>query len=307
MVPVKLKKRSLVKYIAMTSEFKRDFILNAWIGRLSCFIFLALLFSINHLCWADSLAVIGIKYRRADEVVPMVKNLLSQDGTVTVDRRTNSLIISDEEESIHNVRAFLENYDKPIQQVSVHVRFEEIRSEEGRSVSEDARISGNGWSVSTGGKTDDGVDIRVRGGKKDIKGDAEYFIRVASGSPAYILAGKEIPYTEKWLYLCKRYARVTESVMFQHINTGFEVVPVAMGDRVSIDITPRISYEVPGREPGIIRFTRASTRLLPPMDQWVVIGGTSETDNEVIAAILEAGTHTQNSKLTISLKVIKDQ
>ena len=99
---------------------------------------------------------------------------------------------------------------------------------------------------------------------------------------------------------------MTESVVFHHINTGFEVVPVVMGDRVSIDITPQISYEVAGREPDVIRFTRASTSLLVPMDQWVAIGGTSETDNEVIAAILKVGTHTQNSELTISIKVIKD-
>jgi len=308
-MPVKLKKRSLNKYMVMTNELKRDFFQyfsKAWIGRFTCFIMLILLFSIVHLCWADSIAVIEIKYRRADEVVPMIRSLLSQDGTVTVDRRTNSLIISDEEDSIHKARIFLEDYDKPIRQVSVHVRFKEIRSEEGGAVSADARVSGNGWSVSTGGKTDDGVDVRVRGGKKHRRSDSEYFIRVASGSPAYILTGEEIPYTEKWLYLCRRYARVRESVVFQRIDTGFEVVPVVMGDRVSIDITPRISHEVSGRKPGIIRFTRASTSLLVPMDQWVAIGGTSETDNEVISAILEAGTHSQNSKLTISLKVIKD-
>lgn len=270
---------------------------------LLCGCFLFLFYSI---CIADNVAVIEVKYRRADEVAPMVKNMLTQEGTITVDQRTNSLVISDTEEAIQKVRAFIEGYDKPIQQVTVHVRFHEVRSEEGGSVSADARTSGKHWSVSSGGKTTDGVDVKVRGGKNSRRGQSEYFIRAASGSPAYILAGQEIPYTDRWLYLCRRYARVTESVVFHKIESGFEVVPVVMGDRVSIDITPRISYEVPGREPGIIRFTRASTSLQIPINEWITIGGNSETDNEVIAAILETGAHSQNSTLVISLKVISD-
>jgi type II secretory pathway component HofQ len=278
--------------------------LPSWIVKFTRFVFIAFLVSIIQLCWADSLAVIEIKYRRADEVVPMVRPLLSSDGTVTVDKRTNSLIISDSEESIRKVRVFLENHDKPIQQVTVYVRFREIRSENGGTVSADARLSGDEWNVSTGEKTEDGVDIKVRGGKKDRRSDSEYFVRVASGSPAYILAGKEIPYTERWLYLSRQYARASESVVFQKMDTGFEVIPVVMGDRVSIDITPRISYDAPGRAPGIIYFTRASTNVFVGMDQWVTIGGTSEADNEVMTEILEAGARTRNSKLSISLKVI---
>jgi type II secretory pathway component GspD/PulD (secretin) len=269
-----------------------------------CIFFIVSFLSI---CMADSVAVIEVKYRRADEVVPMVKNLISQDGTVTVDQRTNSLIISDSEDSIQKIKTFLDNYDKPIQQVTVHVRFNEVRSEKGGSVSADAHVSGKGWSASTGGKTTNGVDVRVRGGDESRKSRSEYFIRAASGSPAYILAGQEIPYTDRWLYLCRRYARVTESVVFHKIESGFDVVPVVMGDSVSIDITPRISYEVPGREPGIIRFTRASTSLQIPMNEWVTIGGTSETDNEVITAILETGAHSQSSRLAISLKVVSDK
>jgi len=258
-------------------------------------------------CIADRVAVIEIKYRRADEVLPMVRNMLSPDGTVTADQRTNSLIISDNEESIQKVESFLETYDKAIRQVTVHVRFDEVRSEKGGGVSADARASGKHWSVGTGGKKDDGVDVRVHGGQETARSNSEYFVRVASGSPAYILAGEKIPYTSKWMYLCRKYGHVTETVTYQNIDSGFEVVPVVMEDRVSIDIIPRISYQVPGSEPGIIRFTRASTSIVAPLDEWITIGGTAETDNEVITAILEAGARSQNSRLNISLKVMADQ
>lgn len=266
-----------------------------------------MLVALSAICLAGDIAVIEIKYRRADEVVPMVQNLLSPEGTVTVDQRTNSLIISDEEDSIQRIKTFLEDYDKPIQQVTVHVRFNEVRSETGGSVSADARASGKDWSVSTGGKTKDGVDVRLKGSDEYRTSASEYFIRVASGSPAYISTGKEIPYTEKWLYLSRRYARLTETVVFQNVDTGFDVVPVVMGDKVSIDIIPRISNEMSDEGAGVIRFARASTSLMVPMNQWVTIGGSEETDNEVIAAILEAGTDSQNSKLTISLKVLNEQ
>jgi len=266
----------------------------------------AFLLVLPSVCKADGVAVIEIKYRHADEVVPIVQRLLSPEGTVTVDQRTNSLIISDDEAFIQKVQSFLDEYDKPIRQVTVYVRFNDTRSDGGGSVSADGRVSGDGWSVSTDERTDDGVDVRIRGGQEKRRSQSEHFVRVASGSPAYIWVGKEIPYTQQWVNLRRRYARVSESVVFHSIKTGFEVVPVVMGDRVSIDITPLFSYDISGGTPGMIRFIQASTSVLAAMNEWITIGGSSGMDNEVIAAILEAGTRTQSSAQTISLKVMSE-
>ena len=48
---------------------------------------------------AKEVAVIKIQYRRAAELVPVVQSLLSDDGSVTVSQRVNSLVIVDTPEA----------------------------------------------------------------------------------------------------------------------------------------------------------------------------------------------------------------
>ena len=81
-----------------------------------------------------------------------------------------------------------------------------------------------------------------------------------------------------------------------------EVKPVVAGDRVHIEIVPRISYEEAGQR-GIIRFTEASTRLSIHRGRWTTIGGSSETTNEVIRDILSSGSTDKRSTLCLSLMV----
>ena len=44
---------------------------------------------------ANEVAVIKVKYRKAAELVPMVRSLLSSGGSVTVSERVNSLVVVD--------------------------------------------------------------------------------------------------------------------------------------------------------------------------------------------------------------------
>ena len=84
---------------------------------------------------AKEVAVIRVKYRWASEMLPIVQSMLSSQGTVTVSQRINSLIIVDNQEFIQRVRAYLEQFDKPVEQVKIHVRFYERRTNAAGSVS----------------------------------------------------------------------------------------------------------------------------------------------------------------------------
>ena len=134
--------------------------------------------------------------------------------------------------------------------------------------------------------------------------ESEYFINVMSGSWAYILVGKEIAYTEYWGDLCRRYGRgCAQGVVFRRIESGMDVKPIIMGNRADIEIVPRISGMDPKGREDIIRFTAASTHLSAPLGEWVTIGGTSSTSNEVMKALLERGSAGRSSALSISMMV----
>ena len=77
---------------------------------------------------AADVAVIRIKYRWASEVLPIVQSMLSPEGTVTASQRINSLIIVDRPDAIQRVRNYLDVFDKPLEQVRIHVRLQENRA-----------------------------------------------------------------------------------------------------------------------------------------------------------------------------------
>jgi type II secretory pathway component GspD/PulD (secretin) len=246
--------------------------------------------------------VYPMQYRTAAEALPMVQPLLSPEGRAVADARTNALLVVDDEETIQRVREFLQGFDKLGKQVRIRVRFDESGARERTSVEGRARASGEDWSVSAGRPTrKDGVEVRVQDRSRTQQGSSEFFVTVVSGSAAYIMVGQDILYTQRWVELTRRYARITESVTIQRIETGFEVMPVILKDHVDIEITPRITHGGPGLR--VIHFTEASTRLMAPIGQWVTMGGASQQSNEVIKAVLEAGRGERSSVTAVSLLV----
>ena len=252
---------------------------------------------------AGDVAVIRIKYRWASEVLPIVQSMLSPGGTVTVSKRINSLIIVDSPDSIQRVRNYLDVFDKPFEQVRIHVRFYENRADAAGAVSARGKVSGDNVSAATGGKKKDGVDLSLKSRSRSQSSFSEFFVFATSGQPAFIQAGNEIPYKERWSDYTRRYSAGGAAVMFQTVETGFEVTPTTAGDLVHLKIVPRAAYGE-GRE-AIIRFYGAQTEISTSYGRWVEIGGTSSHSNDVINEILSRGNETNRSSMSMSLMVEK--
>jgi hypothetical protein len=250
---------------------------------------------------ADEMAVIKVNYRGAADILPLVQDLLTSEGKASVDTRTNSLIVVDTAESLAKIEAFVASMDKPTEQVRVRFRFQEAGVSTNRDIEASGTIGGGGLSVTTGGDTRPGVHVRAQDTRVNRRGNTESFISVMSGSSAYLWVGKDIPYTERWVYLTHHYAHVVETVKFQRVETGFEVRPIVTGNNVHIEIVPRISSFDQGEQ--VVRLTEASTTLSVPKGQWVTIGGTSAQSNEVFRDILSYGSSSTNSTLSMSLMV----
>ena len=246
--------------------------------------------------------VVTLRYRSPGEVMQIVRPMLSHDGKISADERSYTLIIVDSEEAIARIMQSLAVIDRPVRQATVRVRFQESGQQEQRSVSGGGRVSGEYGSVSAGRgpRTRDGVDVRAQDRSVTRDGSSEYFINALSGSWAYIRVGQDIPYTTRWSDLCRRYGR---TVVFQRIETGFDVKPVIRENMADVEIVPRISEMGSDGRPGGVQFAEASTQVQVPLGQWVTIGGSDQSASEVLRAILEAGSSRQSSVLSIQLLV----
>lgn len=251
---------------------------------------------------ADVVEIIQIRYRSAPDALRIVEKLLTRDGSVTMDERTNSLVVRDSEESVGRIIKIIETFDKAVEQAKIRVRFNENESDSGRLVSAGGSLRGKNREISSG-KKKNGVEVRVEDIDKSRQTGSEYFVTVASGSPAYIVTGKSIPYREKWVRIGGKHAIAGDSVHFEKIETGIEITPVITGEHADIRIVPRISDG--GQEGGIIRFSEASTRMTVPLGKWVTIGGVDQKENEVLNAVLEKGSGTHDSFFSISIMIEK--
>ena len=256
---------------------------------------------LGSVCMAKDVAVIRIKYRWARELAPIVQSMLSPDGSVTVSERVNSLVIVDSPDAIQRVRAYLDHFDKPLEQVRIRVRFYEQRSGEAGSVSARGRVSGDDWHAATGGRRKDGADISVKEGRRHRTNFSEHSVIAAAGQAAYIIAGKEIPYHDRWPDLSRRYGSAVNTVIFQVVETGFEVIPTIFQDNVLIRIVPRMAYD--DDKDTVVRFYGAQTEVTVPFGRWVEIGGVVDQKNEVIKEILSRGRNDQTTSMSMSLLV----
>lgn len=66
-----------------------------------------------------------VNYATADELTPQVEGLLSPRGSVSVDKRTNTLIIKDIAENLTAIRALVGNLDAEVPQVLIEARIVE--------------------------------------------------------------------------------------------------------------------------------------------------------------------------------------
>jgi len=69
--------------------------------------------------------LLPVNYAGAAELIPQVQGLLSTRGTVTVDQRTNTLIIKDIAQNLQSIRTLVETLDSQVPQVLIEARIVE--------------------------------------------------------------------------------------------------------------------------------------------------------------------------------------
>jgi len=248
--------------------------------------------------------VIPLRFRSAAEVEDMVRGMLSADGRLSVDQRTNVLLITDKIERIEQIKNILARIDQPARMVKIRLRFHEADSSRAGKFSGSARISGDNWEITTGPEGGKGkTKILLSDQTRARSGEEEFFVQVESGTSAYLKVGEEIPFQESWRGLCEKYGDHHGAFGFKKVESGIEVKPIIAGDRVILEVTPIIAYREKGQERGVIRFSKASTKLNLQLGQWVTLGSSRSKGNEVVRRILERGSEKNDRRIVISLKV----
>jgi len=255
--------------------------------------------------------VITLKYRTAEQVMPLLRPLLDKTGTMT--GLQNQLVVRTSPANLNDLKKVLATIDAMPRQLLITVR-------------QDAAVDRERSEVQAGGRIVTGVGSVVvgdapRGGESGLRGRLDntralsedrsaQSIQVLEGNSAYIQFGQSVPVAQpqvtRTMINGKPVDRVSNNVDYRDAQTGFHVLPRLAGDRVTLEISPqRDTFAAPVQNlpAGSVNTQRAATTVSGRLGEWMEIGGVAQSATNQQTVILGSTRETSSDNRRILVKV----
>lgn len=281
--------------------------------RLACFT-AALLFVLQAAAAPGDIHVITLKHRPAQELISVIRPLLDPaDAVSAMDYR---LLIRTSPQRLANVERVVQQLDVAQRNLTLTVR--QGSQAENRDMSQglsgevdigrDARITlprgtnDDRGAVIEGQSGDARLRYQTRAERSSASDNRTQTLRVQDGKPAYIRLGQSVPHVKRIISLSGRQLAISQGVEYQNVVTGFEVLPRVQGERVQLEITPRLS-SLADPASGLANFQELRTTVNVRLGEWIDLGGISGAGENVRRAIVESATAGSTEQRSVWLKV----
>lgn len=259
---------------------------------------------------AEETRIIQLKHRPAGEIIPLIRPLLGpEDALSGMDYR---LIVRTSDRNLKELERLLAQLDVAQRQlrITVEQRVADDRditthAVEGEvQIGDKARIKLPEKSSNNRGLVVQKDNLRLRTDQRTTAGRNEttQTVMALDGQRASIRIGQSVPHVKEILALGPRHVLISQDIELQDITTGFDVLPRVHGDRVRMEITPRLSTL---RDPatGLADFQELATTVEVKLGEWIDLGMILGHRNEVDRAILESAATESGERRTIRLKI----
>lgn len=239
---------------------------------------------------AQSLEIIQLRNRPADQVIPVIQPLLEQGGSVT--GSGFQLFVRAGPANLAQIKQVVANLDRPPRQLVIYVKQDAegvgTRAAAGASV----RLAPGDSRVSAG------IEDRTVG----TRDNAAQQVRAQEGVPAYIAAGTSTPLPTSTVTRTVNGVVVQQSVTPREISSGFYVTPRVNGDTVFLDISTQ--RQTPGNlGPGSADSSRISSTVSGRLGAWIELGGVSQSRSADASGIGSRISSTDASSRSVYVKV----
>ena len=259
---------------------------------------------------AEEMRVIQLKHRPAGEIIPLIRPLLGpEDALSGTDYR---LIVRTSDRNLKDIERLLAQLDVAQRQlrITVEQRVADDRDTTSHSVEGEVKIGDKARiklpenSSDNRGLVVQKDNLRFRTGQRTTTGrnEATQTVMTLDGQRASIRIGQSVPHVKQILALGRRQILIAQGIELQDVTTGFDVLPRVHGDRVRMEITPRLSTL---RDPatGLADFQELSTTVEVRLGEWIDLGTILGHRNEIDRAILESAATESGERRTIRLKI----
>ena len=236
------------------------------------------------------LEMISLQYRNSDEIIPILRPLVAEGGSLT--GMNDQLIIKSTEENIAQIKDILVGIDKAARRLLITVRQDidgSINTQEhgvsGRYSTGDVSISSNNRrrddrGLVVGIEDDDGNNLRYRNlnTRSNIDDKNTFQVQTLDGKAAYIQTGQQVPVASSNAYVTRGGVVVQDTIDYHDVSSGFYVLPRVNGDRVTLSVSPQLSRVQPN-QPATFEVQNAETTTVGRLGEWLQIGGVNQHFN----------------------------
>jgi type II secretory pathway component GspD/PulD (secretin) len=258
---------------------------------------------------AAGLEVIQLRNQTAEELIPVIRPLLGNEGVVT--GSGYKLIIRAPAQRVEEVRNLIAEIDRPIQQLVISVRQERQSEHASERSGISGNIGGNDGRIVFGQpgrgdmtmqyRHDDDV-VRAQIGEREasLNDNISQQVRAMSGKPAYISVGVSRPLPGQQITATPGGIVRTYSTNYDHVTSGFYVTPKVNGNRVTLEISTQ--RQQPTRGYGVDS-SHLSTIVSGNIGEWIALGGSDESSMRSSSRWFDQRNSTQQDLRGISVRV----
>jgi type II secretory pathway component GspD/PulD (secretin) len=211
-----------------------------------------LLLAISASALADT-QVLPLNNRTSDELLPVARNFLGQDGRVSA--YGNQLVVNAAPDKIDALRNLLSQLDVAAKRLLISVD------------TSDSNNSGtNGYSVNGQGQ---GRVINY--GTANRTGGVQQ-VQASEGVPALIQVGESVPLTTTQPDV---YGRPQMQTQYRNVTQGFYVTASVTGDTVHLNISTN-NDRVSERSPDVVKVQSTDTQVSGRLGEWITLAGINE-------------------------------
>jgi hypothetical protein len=275
--------------------------LSSWLRRGAL---LWLLAAIASFARADSLETIQLKYRMAEDLLPILQPLVPQGSVIT--GTGDVLLVRTDEATLEQLRRVIVDLDRAPRQLLITVGQVTNAREEGTSVRGSGTLgSGDvqvGVNQSPGPNAGAQVVVRSGSASDDLGNLAS--VRALEGYETYIAIGQSYPFTSTTVAGGGRYPPVvSQTTDYRDVNSGFYATPRLSGGQVTLEISPRQQRLSRGDRGAQVATAGATTTVRGRLGEWIEIGGVTETSGGSNSGLVTWGARSGSTQYSVRVKV----
>ncbi len=240
---------------------------------------------------AQEIEIIALRYRRAEELLPLLRPFVAPGGALT--GQGHQLFLRTSPANAREIRQLLETLDRAPRELLITVR-------QDRADTRVEQHAGARGSVTVGSAgISGGLQVEAGNARTVNSGGSEQRIRVLEGGRAYLALGTAVPLAFRRFVVTPQGLTEVGGTVYYEAVTGFHAQAQVSGEMVTIELVP-VQSEVTA---GGVERAQLSTTVRGRLGEWIADGDVDLRSDREERSVLAAQSRAQSGRHAVWLKV----